>query len=284
MRRSDLRPFSFLRNFTQAIRNIRRFTCSFLAAFLFIGAPAGITAEQNPNFKVPPVKIPLKIKDETVTIVASAMISQISAAHDVYTFNLELRADLADLQRNMTGLLASQLDKDDKCGERIAIQNASLIPTEPSSLATVQLHYERWACVKAFGRQQTKKLVGGDAIVPLKLTPVVAENNAELTLVPEVGNIQADGSLGELLRSGALGEMIRDKIRNAVVSTLQKGTNLSETLPPAVQGYVSILDARFKSGDAGQLVVVLLGKTRITKEQVRALSQQVKERLASASR
>jgi hypothetical protein len=203
-------------------------------------------------------------------------------ARDVYTFNLKLRADLADMQQNMTHLLASQLDKDDRCGERIAIQNATLVPAEPAGLATVQLHYERWACVKAFGKQQSKKLVAGNAIVPLKLTPAIAENNTELSLVPEVGNIQADGTLGELLRSGALGEMIREKIRNAILSALQKGTNLSETLPPAVQGYVSILDARFEDGGTGQLVVVLVGKIRITKEQVQVLSQQVKERIAAS--
>jgi hypothetical protein len=41
---------------------------------------------------------------------------------------LGLTADLSDLQQNMTGLLSSELDKDDRYGDRIAIENATLTP------------------------------------------------------------------------------------------------------------------------------------------------------------
>src|SRR6202008_365204 len=102
-----------------------------------------------------------------------------------------------------------------------------------------------WACVRVLGRQQSKRIVGGNAVVQMKLTPAVEENNTTLRLIPEVGPIQADGSLGELLRSGALGDMLREKIRNAILNALQKGTDLNATLPPAVQGYAKIKDARF---------------------------------------
>src|ERR1700733_15284531 len=100
-------------------------------------------------------------------------------------------------------------------------------------------------------------------------------NKTELRLVPEVGTIQADGSLGELLRSGTVGEMIREKIRSAILSALQKGTNLSATLPPAAQGYATIDNAAFKDDGSGQLIVVLGGELRINKEQVQMLSKQV---------
>jgi hypothetical protein len=181
----------------------------------------------------------------------------------------------------MTALLSSQLDKDDHCGDRIAIQQATLAPTDPASIATVQLHYERWACVKAFGKQQAKRVVGGNAVIPVTLTPGVDENKTELRLVPEVGTIEADGSLGELLRSGTVGEMIREKIRSSILSAMQKGTNLSETLPPAAQGYATIENAEFKDGGSGRLLVVLDGQVRITKEQAQTLSKQVKERIAA---
>ena len=276
-KRAGLRQSDFFR------RTLAIAICFVVATTPSAGAWAARRTEQNQNltFKIPPVKIPLTIKDQAVTIIASAVISLASKDRDINIFKLELTADLADLQQNMTGLLSAQLDKDDHCGERIAIQNATLVPADPASLATVQLHYERWACVKAFGKQQAKKLVGGNAVVPIKLTPGVEENNTELRLVPEVGNIQADGSLGELLRSGALGEMIREKIRNAILSALQKATNLAATLPPAAQGYASIQNAEFKDAGAGRLAVVLDGQVRITKEQVQELSKQVKERIAT---
>ncbi|HEX3437204.1 MAG TPA: hypothetical protein VHT24_10600 [Pseudacidobacterium sp.] len=37
--------------------------------------------------------------------------------------------------------------------------------------------------------------------------------NTAVSLVPELGEIHADGSLGELLRSGILGNTIREKIQ-----------------------------------------------------------------------
>ena len=251
-----------------------------LAVVLVAGVRANAAQVQRLTFRVPPVKIPFTVKDQEVTITASALISMVSRDRDLEVFKLELSADLSEMQRNMTGLLSSQLDKDDHCGDRIAIQNATLVPAEPASVATVQLHYERWACIKAFGKQQAKRVVGGNAVIPVKLTPGVDENNTELRLVPEVGTIEADGSLGELLRSGTVGEMIRDKIRTSILSAMQKGTNLSATLPPAAQGYATIENAAFRDGGAGRLMVVLDGELRITKEQVQMLSKQVKERVA----
>jgi hypothetical protein len=124
--------------------------------------------------------------------------------------------------------------------------------------------------------------LGGDAQIQIKLTPKIEKDSTELELVPEVGEIQADGSLGELLRSGALGETIREKIRSSIVSALHKGTNLAATLPPAVQGYVTIQNAEFKDAGGGSLLVVLDGEARITQEQVKQLSDQVKERLAAS--
>jgi hypothetical protein len=250
-------------------------------AFSIAVSSASPASAQNLTFKIPPVKIPFTVKDQQAYITASALISMTSKAGDLDIFNLQLTADLTGLQQNMTALLSSQLDKDDHCGDRIAIQQATLTPADPASIATVQLHYERWACVKAFGKQQAKRIVGGNAVIPVTLTPGVDENKTELRLVPEVGTIEADGSLGELLRTGAVGAMIRENIRSSILSAMQKGTNLSATLPPAAQGYATIENAEFKDGGSGRLIVVLDGQVRITKEQVQTLSKQVKERIAA---
>ena len=237
------------------------------------------TLAQNVTFKVPPVRIPLKIKEQSVTITAFAVVSLRSKDAETSIFKLELSADLGELQQNMTALLGSQLDKDDACGERIAIQHADLTPVEPASVAVVQLHYERWACAKVLGKEKSKRLVGGNAVIEVKLTPTIEQDNTELRLVPEVGKIDADGSLGELLRSGSLGDVLRDKIRTSILSAMQKGTDLSATLPPAIQGHATIQNAEFKDGGGGRLMVVLAGEGQITREQIQALSRQIKERV-----
>lgn len=233
------------------------------------------------TFRIPPVKIPLNIKDQQVTVAVSALITLIRKEGGLNLLKLELSADLADLQQNMTTVVSSALDKNDRCGDRIAVQHATLSPVDPGSQAVVQLHYERYGCAKVFGKQEAKRLTGGNAVIQMKLTPAIGENNAELRLVPEVGPIEADGSLGELLRSGALGDMLRERIRTATLSALQKSTDLSATLPPAIQGYATIQNAQFRNGGSGRLIAVLDGAIRINDEQLRSLSKEVKERVAS---
>jgi hypothetical protein len=127
-----------------------------LAFVIAMGSSPGYASGQSLIFKIPPVKIPLDIKDQHVTVAVSALITMISKDRGLDVLKLELTADLSDLQQNMTGLLSSELDKDDRCGDRIAIESATLTPLDPASLAVVQLHYERWACAKVFGKQETK--------------------------------------------------------------------------------------------------------------------------------
>jgi hypothetical protein len=237
-----------------------------------------ILAAQDATFKIPPQKIPFTFKDQQAYIVASATVSMLAKTSDVQTFRLQLNADLTGLQENLTPLLAAQLDKDDKCGERIAIQQATLTPAPPAAVATVQLHYERFACVKAFGKQQAKRLVAGNAVVPIRMTPAVEQDNTQLRLNPEIGEIQADGSLGELLRNGSLGEMIREKIRDSILHAMQKGANLSATLPPAAQPYATIASAQFQDDGAGHLAVQLIGEIRVPRDQLQAVTQQLKFR------
>jgi hypothetical protein len=237
---------------------------------------------QNSSFTIPPQKIPFTVKDQQAYIVASATISMLSKTSSADTFRLQLTADLTGLQENLTPLLAAQLDKDDKCGERIAIQQATLTPAPPAAVATVQLHYERFACVKAFGKQQAKRLIAGNAVVPIRLTPAVEQDNTQLRLNPEVGDIQADGSLGELLHNGSLGEMIREKIRDSILNAMQKGANLSATLPPAAQPYATIASAQFQDAGSQHLAVQLVGEIRVPRDQLQAVTQQLKSRIASA--
>jgi hypothetical protein len=262
-----------------AIPNFSR-RCLVAAVLVMAIAAAPIFGgDKGQSFKIPPVKIPLKIKDQQVTIVASGLVTMAAKDHGLNILDVELTADLADLQQNFTAALASELDKDDRCGDRIQTEDAKLTPAEPASLAVVQLHYERWGCAKLLGKQEAKRLIGGNAVVQMRLTPSVGENHTELRLAAELGPIEADGSLGELLRTGNLGELLREKIQAAILSAVQKGLDLGAILPPVLQGSVTIQDARFRAAGSGRLLVALAGQVRITDEQVAMLAKELKDRL-----
>jgi hypothetical protein len=239
-------------------------------------------AVQDLTLTIPPVRTSFDIDNQPVTITASGTISRVShGGGGEEVFRLRLTADLADLQANMTAVLSAQLDRSDRCGDRIAIQNATLAPADPASLLTTRLHYERWACVKALGKQITSRLAGGDAVVKVKITPSVEADRA-VKLEPEVGEIEADGSLGELLRSGSLGDALRQKLHTSLESALEKGAaNLNATLPPAAQSYAAIRRVEFRDAGAGRLEVVLVGEIRIPAAQVPSLLDQIKQRAAS---
>jgi hypothetical protein len=246
---------------------------------LILGAlPAGA---EDLTLNIPPVRSSFNIDNQPVAITTSGVISRVSHGGGQEVFRLKLTADLADLQRNITPLLRSQLDRSDRCGDHIAIQDATLAPADPASLLTARLHYERWACVKALGKQIARRLAGGDAVVRVKITPVI-EGKSTLKLEPEVGEIEADGSLGEMLRSGSLGEMLRQKIRASLESALEKGAaNLSAAVPPAAQSFVTILRAEFIDAGGGRLAVVLAGEIRIPTGQVEQILGQIKQRAAT---
>jgi hypothetical protein len=251
-----------------------------LALLLAIAFSASPAAAQDIIFKIPPTTRTVEVAGQPIAITAFGTVSGISKQGDQDVFKLSLTADLADLQQNFTALLQSQLDRSDKCGDRIAIHNATLVPVEPASLATVQLHYERWACAKVAGSHITDKLVAGDAQIVIKLTPSV-DTASTVRLVPEIESIQADGSLGELLRTGPLGDMLKQKISDAILSAMQKGSDLSVTLPPAVQPYATIANAQFRDAGARRLLVVLDGEVRIPTGQLQILAGLIRERAQS---
>jgi hypothetical protein len=262
-----------------ALRNFSALTLAAAVLILAIAASPAPGRDKPLTFKIPPVNIPLTIKDQRVVIVASGLITMVTKDHGLNILNLQLTADLNDLQQNMTAVLAAELDKDDRCADRIQIRDATLTPVEPASLAVVQLHYERWLCAKLLGKQEVKRLIGGNAVIQMKLTPWVGPNHMELRLTPELGPIEADGSLGELLRVGNLGDLLRDKIQAAILSAMQKGLGLGAILPPVLQGAVTIQDVRFKDAGSGRLVVDLDGQVQLTTEQLQALAKQLKGRL-----
>ncbi len=202
---------------------------------------------------------------QPVTIIVTGKVSGNQQA-----VRLKLSADLSDLQDHLADILRAQLNRSDRCGERLTVEQAAIQPAAPAAALTASLHYEKWACVKALGKQITKRIVGGNAMIPVKLTPVVGEGR-ELKLIGEVGEIQADGSLGEVLRSGSFGETLQEKIRTSILSALGKAANLHTALPESVAGITRIERADFGDSGAGHLSFELAGEIQIPFNQIRSM-------------
>ena len=93
----------------------------------------------------------------------------------------------------------------------------------------------------------------------------------------QVGEIQADGSLGEALSTGSLGARLQEKIRAALLSSIQKGTNLAATLPQGIDSFASIRGAQFTDTGGGRLGVMLSGEIRMPGDKLRAIISQASE-------
>lgn len=231
---------------------------------------------QDLTLRIPPVKASVTIDKQPISITTTGTIS---GNRD--SFHLILNADLSDLQEHIASLLSAQLNRSDRCGERLSIDRATLIPAPPASLLTAYVHFERWACVKALGREVAKRLVGGNGTIPVKLTPTLEkgpDGNGEIRLDPEVGTIEADGSLGDVLRSSSVGDKLRDKISASILSAMQKGANLQAALPPAIEKVAVIESVRFADAGSGRLSLELAAQIRIPEKEIRTLIQQLGSR------
>ncbi len=152
-------------------------------------------------------------------------------------FSLTLVADLSDVQQNITGILRAQLTRSPRCGERIEIQQATLVPALPNSSAMVHLHYERWICPP--GSSGPTELANDDGTLEVKLTPSLGQN-AALSFVSEITRVEAAGFLRNALRSGALGETLRDQIAAALLSILQQCADQKTALPAVAKESVTL--------------------------------------------
>ena len=259
-----------------SVQSLDHALTSFQSGQIDLGEEMSIGAAKNGQdsaFDLPPVKNSVNFEHQPISITTSGVISKGAAAGGQNTFNLELIADLSDLQQNITEVLHTQLDKAERCGERIAIQSATLTPLEPKSLVVVQLHYERWAC---FGRE-ANEMAEGNGTIEVKLTPSVGEDGA-LRLTSEIGRVEAEGMIGELLRSGSLGDTLRDKITESLLSTARQGGDFNATLPPAARGNATLHRAQFQGTGSGKLLVVLDGVILVSNDQVTSLTSELKGR------
>jgi hypothetical protein len=219
------------------------------------------------NLRTPAMRAILPVGGQTVGITAWAELS----GHSGSPLHFTVTADLGELQGNITPLLAADLNRSSRCGERLEVQSATLAAAAPSALLNLHVHYERWACAKAMGREINKRLVGGNAALDVRLNPSV-ESGAP-ALHAEVKSIDADGSLGDALKSGSLGDTLREKIRTSVERAVAKAAT-APALPVEVNGVAQLRGTAFRDGGRGRLWLSVEGEVRVTPDQLRALAAQ----------
>lgn len=267
-------PKSVSQSIATSGQSLERALTNFQKEQLGLGEEMSIGAGKDSldsAFDLPPVKNSVKFANQQVVITTAGVISQGAADRGQNSFKLELTADLSELQQNITEALHAQLDKAERCGERIAIQSATLAPAEPASLVVAQLHVERWACL---GRE-ANEIAEGNATMEVKLSASVGKDGV-FRLTPEIGRVEAEGLIGEWLRSGSLGETVRDKIAESLLSTLSQGGNFNTMLPPAARGNAILHYAQFQDTGSGKLLAVLQGEIRVSNEQLTALTGELK--------
>jgi hypothetical protein len=258
-----------------AAQSLQHALTSFKSQQIGLGEEMSIGAGKNGQdsaFNLPPVKNSVSFGSQTIVVTTSGMILKGPAEGSQNTFTVKLTADLSDLQQSIAEVLHAQLDKAERCGERIEIRTATLTPLGPASLVVVQLHFERWSCR---GGGQANEMAEGIGTIEVKLTPSVGADGA-LRLTPEIARVDAEGLIGQLLRAGSPGETLRDEIMESLLSAIRHGGDFNTTLPAAARGNATLHGAQFQGTGSGKLLVLLEGEIRLSNEQAASFIDELK--------
>jgi hypothetical protein len=261
--------------------NLDRQLGEFYDQQVILGREMGIdsSSAQGPVYALAPLKTPIKISNEPITVGVSGSLAQVAADNGQHTYKLALTADLSDLQVNITRVMRAQLNRYENCGQRVDVRRATLIPAAPASTLSVQLHYERWTCIRALGSSSANELAEGDGSVEMRLTAGV-EGNA-LQVKPEFVRTDAKGILGEALKSDSLGEDVRDAAMQSLLTAMRAGVDFKITLPPPAQSAARLEGVRFQDAGAGVLIAILEGQVQLSDEQSTLMTRQLKATLAA---
>jgi hypothetical protein len=255
-------------------QNVERALATFRSHLIDLGQEMSIGSGlgQDSNFNLATLKSSLTFANQPITITTSGVVSQGNVEGGQEKFALELNEDLSDLQQNATEVLRAQLNKYDRCGERIEINGANLAARAPAILLTVQLHYERWSCQHG----DFNELSEGNGTVEVKVIPSIA-NDGTVRLTAEMGRVDVPGMVGESLRTGLLGDSLRDKVTEALLSTINRGADFKTLLPASAQGSTTLLRARFEGTGLGRLNMLLNGEIRVPNEKAAVLAGELKQ-------
>jgi hypothetical protein len=243
---------------------------------------------QDLSFILPSVKTAIDIAGRSIAIPLSGATARASGTDSHDQFSLRVVADFSELQQNITGVLRSLLTRSPRCGERLEIQHASLIPLDPASLVVVRLHFERWICPGG----SPMELASSEGTVEIKLTPAIEQTqhpvepnsiqpSTSLHLASEFGRVDADGLFRESLLSGSLGDTVREQAAAALLPAMELAGNLKATLPPVAQDSATFRKAQFQDAGAGQLRLVLDGQLQLSDEQTKQFAVQLKQPMSA---
>ena len=244
--------------------------CSRFVVSLGLLFAAHTLAQTNAaTLDIPAVKTAVNIEGQPIEFSVGGNVSPSSAG----IFRLAATVDLGNLQQNLTPVLSAQLNKSERCGSQLTVEKATIAPAAPFAVLTANVHYERFGCAKAFGKEIVKRLIGGTAVIEVNLTPSIGVNG--IALAGEVRKVDADGSLGDWLRSGQVGDSIRDKIASSVESAIRKSANLNSALPAGIEQMLTIGNVQFADGGAGRLWLNVGGEIRLSPEQFQSVAKKL---------
>ena len=104
--------------------------------FGWILSVASLAAAQSPSeltLRIPPITNALKIEGQPVAITVWGTIGGTASVDGKEIVSLKLEADLSDLQRQIAPILKAQLNQDNRCGERMSLEQAALTPDAPGA-------------------------------------------------------------------------------------------------------------------------------------------------------
>lgn len=228
------------------------------------------------TFNIPAVKSKINVAGQPVEVTVSSVLFQTATEAGKRTFRLEIIGDLTDFQQNINDVLRAQLDSENPCGERVELRRAMLMPSPPASNLNLQLHYERWACLRLAGQTTPNELAESDGTVEISVLPEIASSGS-LQVKTEFGRINASGMMGDAIRTGDLGADLREKIARAFLVALQTTTDLKTALPSALQGSATLQSASFADNGAGVLSIRLQGEAQISDEGAKSLASQLNQ-------
>lgn len=255
---------------SRAAHNVESALSIFRSSEVELGQQMSIDSGQGgPDFPLGPVKSMFHFTGQPVEVLTSGTISENKTGSGDGIFPFQLSIDLFDLQRNILDVMRAQLGKQERCGERVEVQSARLVPDRAAALMVIDLHHERWNC---FGGGMNE-MAEGNGTIEVRAIPSVADDGT-LRVTSQTSRVNAGELLSDALRTGSLGDEVRDKIANVLLTALRTASD-DKILPAAAQGHASLLRAQFEGTGLGRITAVVSGEVSLTADQATLLHSQL---------
>ena len=187
-----------------------------LGLVLVLAAPAGAAAG---------AEIPIRQRIVTTDVAGTAVpvplagwIAATGAGADLDA-RIVLAADLRPAQQRILPILRARLDRDDPCGERIAVRRAALTAVASAARVTAELSYGRSVCITRNGKRYRTQLIAESGRLVFDITP--GARNGVIVVDVRVVAVKAGGVLGALLRDPKLLQPLADRVATEAVIRIE---------------------------------------------------------------